>query len=148
MNQRLYFMRKLYSYKINNTLTSLFYQTCITSILNFCLVAWFGNARQKDKKRINKCLKSATKLIANKSFEDFDFHGMFLCNKQLGKIIKDKEHPLHIQLKFSPKSGRIIHPKTRTVRYLNSFIPLAIRNSDHNKVTAFGLTLPCFGGSS
>ena len=78
-------------------------------------MVWSGNARYKDKKRINKCLKFASKLIEHKPLKDFDSHGMILCKKIFKKILKDKEHPLHTQLQFSPKSGRIIHPKARTV---------------------------------
>ena len=134
INQRLYFMRKLYSYKIENTIISLFYQTCILSILNFCLIAWSGNAREKDKMKINKCLKSASKLISNSTLDNFDSLGLVLCSKKLEKISKDQEHPLFYQLTFSSRSGRLIHPKSRTSRYLNSFIPLAIRNCDKNKI--------------
>ena len=146
MNQRLYFMRKLNSYKIDNTIISLFYQSCILSILTFCLPAWTGNALEKEKQKLNRILKSACKMISKTPPDTFDSLGVNLSVKKLNSIIKDKKHQINTQIQFSTKSGRIIHPKSRTVRYLNSFIPLAIRNSDQNRVNAFGLSLPCFGG--
>ena len=146
MNQRLYFMRKLNSYNIDNSILTLFYETCITSILNFCLIAWTGNARQKDITKINRCLKAACKIISENPYHTFGNLGIHQCRKKINKIINDKTHPLFKQLQFSSKSGRVIHPKSRTVRYLNSFLPLAIRNCDKNEVTAFGLSMPCFGG--
>ena len=86
-------MRKLYSYKIENTIISLFYQTCILSILNFCLIAWSGNAREKDKMKINKCLKSASKLMSNSTLDNFDSLGLVLCSKKTRKNFKRSRTP-------------------------------------------------------
>ena len=80
--------------------------------------------------------------------DTFDTLGISLSSKKLVSIVKDKSNPINFQIKFSEKSGRILHPKSRTVRYLNSFVPLAIRNCDKNRIEAFGLSLPCFGGTS
>ena len=73
MNQRLYFLRKLNSFNVNITILNLFSNSCILSILKFCLCAWGGN--------IN--------LILTKS-----------CHTTLVKLCKDSSHPLFKQIKF------------------------------------------------
>ena len=85
-------------------------------------------------------------MISKTSPDTFDTLGMNLLSKKINSIIKDKTHQINTQIQFSKKSGRIIHPKSRNVPYLNSFIPLAIRNNDQNEVNAFCLSLPCFWG--
>ena len=39
-HQRLYFLRKLRSFKVDKTLQILFYKTCIQSLLTFCIQCW------------------------------------------------------------------------------------------------------------
>ena len=45
LNQRLYFLRKLYSFRIDNTILDMFYKTIVQSVLSFNLVCVFGNIR-------------------------------------------------------------------------------------------------------
>ena len=129
MNQRLYFMRKLNSFNVDNVILALFYQSCILSILAFCLPAWGGNAREKEKRKLNRCLKSACKIISENP-QNFDALSLALCAKKLNKVIEDETHPLYPQIRFSSRSGKLIHIRTRTVRFSNSFLPFAIRNHE------------------
>ena len=94
-------MTKLNSYNIDKTILTLFYQTCITSILNFCLISWTGNARQKDIQRIDRCLKAACKIISEKPYHTFANLEIIQCKKKINKIINDKTHPLFKQIQFS-----------------------------------------------
>ena len=72
VNQRLYciiyicnyyFLNKLHYCQVDRTILSLFYQSCILSLFNFCLPAWGGNAKDVDSRNIDICLKNAGKLI-------------------------------------------------------------------------------------
>ena len=63
MNQRMYFMRKLHSYQLDTAILSLFFNSCVKSIMCFCLTAWGGNNRENEKRRMNRCLKSAGKML-------------------------------------------------------------------------------------
>ena len=128
INQRMYFMRKLHSFNIDNTLLSLFYQSCVLSILNFCLSAWGGNTRNSDKRRINSSLRSAGKMMKHTMHDTIDIILGQQNNKKLHKILKDKSHPLHQHIHISVRSGRLIHLKARTTRHLHSFMPAAVRN--------------------
>ena len=130
MNQRLYFLRKLYFFNIDSTLLSLFYKSCLLSILSFCINAWGGNATKKDTMRIDRCLKNACKMFKN-NCDTFENIKIEMCLKKFNKIINDNSHPLFPCISHSPRSGRILHETSRTVRYFNSFIPFSIRNCDN-----------------
>ena len=130
LNQRLFFLRKLFYVNIDSKLLSLFYKSCVLSILNFCISAWGGNALKKDSNRINRCLKNACKMI-KKDCDTFDDIYLELCDKKLCAILDDKSHPLFVLIKRSPKSGRILHMTATKSRYFNFFLPFAIRNCDN-----------------
>ena len=126
MNQRMYFMRKLNSFHVDPTLISLFYQSCVLSIITFCLSAWGGNMRESEKRKLNSHIKRAHKILKNTPIF-LDHFIDYLSHKKILKIEKDPTHPLYKQLKYSERSGRLIHLKCNRERYLNSFMPLAIR---------------------
>ena len=133
LNQRLFFMRKLYSFNIQNILLKLFYKSCILAILNFCLIAWGGNGRVCDKTKINRALKCAGKMLNRTHPDTVDLVLSQLCEDKLNRILKDTTHPLNKIIQRSQRSGRLLHIKTKTNRHLNSFLPLAIRNHTHDK---------------
>ena len=61
LNQRLYFLRKLYSFRIDNTILDMFYKTTVQSVLSFNLVCVFGNIREVDKCKFSRVIKQAEK---------------------------------------------------------------------------------------
>ena len=126
MNQRMYFVRKLKEFNISNTLLSLFYKSTIESLLRFCLIAWGGNSREQDKKKINAMIKKVNKLTNNRNFF-FEELLSSLCQQKLNNILADPSHPLFAQIKISVRNGRLLLLKTNTERYRCSFLPLAIR---------------------
>ena len=130
INQRLYFLRKLHSFQVHPTILSLFYQSCILSLLNFCLPAWGGNVKDIDSRKIDRCLKSAGKLIGHNVYDTLETIFLQLCSSKLRKIILDTTHPLNSQIRTSViEPGRLIHFTTSRARYFNSFLPSSVRNS-------------------
>ena len=123
-------MRKLYSFKADNTLLKLFYKTCVITIMSFCLIAWGGNGRVCGKSKINRALKCAGKMMNSAQHDTVDLTLLQLCDAKLKIVIKVKDttHPLNAHITHSQRSVRIVHLKTKTNRHLNSFLPLAIRN--------------------
>ena len=122
-------MRKLNSFRIDNTLLALFYRTCVLTTMTFCLSAWGGNARVCDKSRVNRALKSAGKMLNSTQYDTVDLVLSRLCNAKLTRILNDNTHPLHSLIrKSSLRSGRLIHMTAKTSRHLNSFLPFAVRN--------------------
>ena len=114
MNQRMYFMRKLHSYHLDTTILSLFFTSCVKSIMCFCMTAWGGNNRENEKRRVNRCLKSASKMLRCDTYESFDDVFENLCKKKLDNILKENTHPLYPQIKRSVKSGGILHLSAST----------------------------------
>ena len=130
INQRLYFLRKLHSFQVDPTILKLFYKSCILSLLNFCLPAWGGNVKEVDSKKIDRCLKSAGKLLGLNIYDTTKSIFLQLCTSKLNKIILDSSHPLYIQIRKSTiEPGRLLYLKTTKTRYFNSFMPCAVRNS-------------------
>ena len=113
---------------IDSKLITLFYRSCVISILTFCVSAWGGNCSKKDSARFNRCLKHACRMCKI-DCDTFDNIYLDMCCKKLSSILKDESHPLCKFIVRSPKSGRILHITSKTVRFLNSFLPFSIRNS-------------------
>ena len=126
INQRLFFLRKLYCFNINSKILQLFYKSCIESIILFCVCAWGGNAKVEDKNRLNRIIKKACKLT-HSSCPDTDDLFTHACIKKIKTILDDNSHPLHTDLQFSARSGRPIYLKTNRQRYKNSFLPFSIK---------------------
>ena len=121
-------MRKLFRFGVNDIILKMFYESCILSVLSFCLTAWGGNNTAQEKKKIDRCLKSANKMLGRETSDNFDKILDGLTNTKINKIIREDSHPLCPKVKFGRRSGRTIHLKSRTARYFNSFLPSAIRN--------------------
>ena len=131
-SQRLYFLRKLRSFHIDNTLISLFYKSIIESLLTFCIVCWGGNARDQDIEMLDKVTKKAGKVISN-TFETTKTLYYTKCAKKLDAIMRDTSHPFVEQLSFSIRSGRILTMRCNRERYRRSFLPTAVRLAQGNE---------------
>ena len=128
VNSRLYFLRKLKSFHVDNTLIKLFYKATIESITSFCLICWGGNSRKNEINKINRDIIKSEKICAN-SFLHLEEMYVYQCQTKLKNIIKDHTHPLHHLIISNERSGRIRHICCRTERYYKSFLPHAIRVS-------------------
>ena len=126
LHQRLYFLRKLRKFNIDNQLLSLFYKSVIESIFSFCVICWGGNTLCKDISKINRVISKSDKICGNK-FNSFGVCLNNLCIKKIKLIIQDSTHPLNNTVTISERSGRPISCKCNRERYKNSFIPSAIR---------------------
>ena len=126
LNQRLYFLRKLRSFNVDKTLLKLFYTSILQSVFTFCIVAFGGNITDKDKTKIQRVIKRASK-ISSFNFDSFDFIYKSFCLKKINSILRDTSHPLFNQISISERSGRFISLNCKTERYLHSFLPSAVR---------------------
>ena len=134
VNQRMFFIRKLKYFKIDKSLIHLFYRAALESIVCFCITAWAGNARSADTRKIDRVIKKVSKITAVEEYRLFELYTNS-CLRKLSVIAKDPTHPLFHQLKYSGRKSRSgksdppLHLGGRTSRYLNSFLPFAIRSS-------------------
>ena len=62
VNQRLYFLRKLRSFKVNPEILLLFYRATIESIITYGINCWGSLIMTKDKERINRLIRKSEKL--------------------------------------------------------------------------------------
>ena len=108
INKRMYFLRKLKSFRLNNEVLYKFYCSILGSVITFgisCSSITAGN-----RKRLNSKIKKA-------------------CLNKCKSTLKGNDHPLNCNFITSMRSNRIIQPKSRTERYRLSFTLTAVRLS-------------------
>ena len=127
INQRVHFMNKVSKFHIDNKILTLFFESCIMSVMNFCITAWGGNIRVKQKQPMDRAIKYGNKLINRTHFNDFNETLFVATQRKFNSIIKDPTHPMYPLIVFSNRSNRLIHIKTKTKRHFNSFLPSAVR---------------------
>ena len=126
IDQRLYFVRKLKYFNIDNTLISLFYRSAIQSLISFCVCVWGGNLNCREACKFDRVARRVFKMT---NIEQDSFLQIFnkSCLRKIEKIIKDKDHPLSNSVTFSSRSNRPILLKTNRERYRMSFVPYSIK---------------------
>ena len=79
--------------------------------------------------KINSVIKRSDRIIKGEPLMCFDNVFLELCNKKLINVMKDMTHPLNSNITHSSRNvNRLIHVKCRTSRYMNSFLPISIKN--------------------
>ena len=61
--QRMYFLRKLKYFHVNDRILFLFYQSIIQSTITFDSIIWYSNAKQSDKHKLRRVVKQASKIM-------------------------------------------------------------------------------------
>ena len=107
-NQRLYLLRKLRSFNVRSHVLSMVYKSIVESILSFSIVSWYGYLRVKDKSKLNRIVREATK-ITGKPQKSLQEIYMTFTKKKARKIMSDTTHPLHSAFVVL-RSGRRLRP--------------------------------------
>ena len=55
--QRMYFLRKMNSFRVDRTILSLFYVSVVQSVILFNCIVWFSGCRKGDLARLEKIVK-------------------------------------------------------------------------------------------
>ena len=76
-----------------------------------------GNAAKIDIRKMNRCIKNASKMLEN-NCDTFDDMLLELCINKLSKILNDPSHPLIVFITRSPRSGRILHMTSKNTRII------------------------------
>ena len=124
VNQRLYFLRKLRSFKVNPEILLLFYRATIESIITYGINCWGSSIMTKDKERINRLIRKSEKIV-KRTLTQIDCLYEDHAVKKAKTILKELTHPLNKQFLLSSRSGKIIQPIAKTERYRRSFVPSA-----------------------
>ena len=126
LNQRMYFLRKLRSFDISDTILKKFYISILESVISFGISCWGAAVTTGDKKKINTIIKKAEKIV-NCKLHNVDTLYNNACTRKIESILQDSEHPLNTAFSRSTRSNNILQPASRTERYKNSFVPSSIR---------------------
>ncbi|KAK2192050.1 hypothetical protein NP493_40g07038 [Ridgeia piscesae] len=124
--QRLHFLRRLRSFGLTTQVMLNFYRAVIESVLVFSITVWFGSITQKETLRLNRVVKSASRIIG------IDLPSLEILYQQrlLGRatlISQDSSHPAHDLFEPLPSSRRFRYIKTMTDRFSTRFFPLAVQ---------------------
>ncbi|KAK6178302.1 hypothetical protein SNE40_013103 [Patella caerulea] len=123
--QRLYYMRKLRSFHVNQTILSLFYSSFIQSILCFSIQCWYPSLTVQNKAKLNKIVNTASKISGVQHTPLSRLHNKFVLNVGR-KIAFDETHFLYSEYELLPSGRRYRVPKFKTKRCQSSFIPQSI----------------------
>ena len=124
---RMYFLRRLRSFNICSKLLSMFYQPVVASILFYAVVCWGGSTTKRDSSRLDKLIRRAGSVVGCK-LDCLVTVAEERTTKKLLAILDDTSHPLHtvISNQRSSFSDRLLLPRCRTNRLMNSFVHRAI----------------------
>ena len=124
VNQRLYFLRKLWSFKVNPEILLLLYRATIESIITYGINCWGSSIMTKDKERINRLIRKSEKIVKRTLSQIYCLYEDHAV-KKAKTILKELTHPLNKQFLLSSRSGKIIQPIAKTERYRRPFVPSA-----------------------
>ena len=90
-HQRLYFLRKLNSFGVDNTILELFYRTILQSVLSFSLICVYGNMLSRDKQSFLRVVKQARKITRVELQSPEALYHDQVCTK-VNMILSDPSH--------------------------------------------------------
>jgi hypothetical protein len=123
--QRLYFLRKLRSFNVNNTILELFYSSVVQSVICASMICWWNNLTVVNKTKLERVRKSAGRIIGCK-LEDLDSIYNTRIVKKLASIMNN-DHPLKYCINWLRSQRRLQSIMCKTNRFRDSYVPTAIR---------------------
>ena len=131
--QRLFFLRELNKFRVGQQILATFYRSVIESILTFSITVWFGNASGKDKDKMNRIIKTASRIIGTEVPSLSEIYDKRLVRRAINTL-RDTDHPANQLLQLLPSNKRLRSIKSKSVRFANSFYPMAIRGVNSAKL--------------
>ncbi|KAL0146881.1 hypothetical protein M9458_057820, partial [Cirrhinus mrigala] len=129
--QRLHFLRRLKRASLPPPILTTFYRGTIESVLTSCITVWYGNCSAADRKTLQRTVNTAAKIIGAPLPSILDIF-LARCSSKASSIVKDPTHPSHNLFQLLPSGRRYRSIKARSVRFLNSFFPQAVRVLNSN----------------
>ena len=111
------------SFSVNKVILKKFYRAVIESVLTFSITVWYSGTTQKDRAKLNRIVKTASKIIGDELQSLFKTRAITKSNS----IIRDVNHPAHTLFDLLPSGTRYRSIRTKTNRFKNSFYPTAVR---------------------
>ena len=127
LNSRLYCLRKMCNINVRSEILLTFFNSTLCSVWRYCFVCWGGNVCAIEASRINRIIRKASRMIGEPQ-PNCEIIYQSLLQAKTDSITDDDTHPLHVLFVESQmESGRLRLPNLKTNRYLNSFVPRAIK---------------------
>ena len=104
----------------------------IKSILTYCITVWFYHCTEADRRRLQRVVKTAQRIIGCPLPSLRDIHPS-RCLSRAEAIIRDSTHPAHHLFDLLPSGRRYRSIRTRTDRLRNSFFPQAHHGTEHKR---------------
>lgn len=124
--QRLYFLRKLRSFKADTVILRLFYLTFIQSVVTFAIQCWGGGLSVQNRNMLDKITKLGRKITGSEVKSITQISDEYTLNLAL-KILDDPSHPLFTEYSPLPSGLRYRMPQVKTNRAITSFVPKSIQ---------------------
>ncbi len=86
----------------------MFYGAFIESIMTLCVICWFGNASEAQKRSLGKVITTARKLLGT-TLEIIESIQRRVLNKA-NVIVNDRRHPLSYNFELLPSGRRYCVP--------------------------------------
>ncbi len=110
--QRLHGLRSLSTFNISRTLMTMYYKSCIESVLCFSICCWYGNINVKHQNSLNGIVNQGSKIIDIKQTGLSYSFDQFVLQKDT-IIVTVCTHPLFHELKMLPSGIRYSMPKLK-----------------------------------
>ena len=123
--QRLFFLRLLKSYGLNQSILVNFYRCIIESILSRSIIVWYKRASQRDILKLKSVIKNAEKIIGV-TLPSIESIYQERALRRTHKILADEHHPAHSYFEFL-RSGSRLKTFRGNKRLTNSFYPDAVK---------------------
>ena len=123
--QRLYFVRKLKSFRVKKKILISFYRSIVESILTSSITVWYDRATILDLYKLQSVVRHAERLIGTRLPTLNELYLKRMSMKS-SKIMKDNFHPAFEYFEFLP-SNRRLRAYMGNKRFVDSFYPQAIK---------------------
>ncbi len=123
--QRLFLLRKLRSFNVSKDILTVVYRSLIESVLTYNISSWYTFLSAKDKTKLSRIIKHASKITGTTQSSLSDLHTQAVRRKAT-TIMHDPSHPLHTSFQLLPSGRRYRVPLARTNLVKKSFISSAI----------------------
>lgn len=124
--QLLYHLRQLRKFRVSPRILQCFYAAAVESILSGNITISFGNCSAKDKKALQRVVRSAKRTMGTSLTPLQELYNR-RCNSTANKIMGDPFHPCNGLFQLLRSGKRLRCHAVRTERLRRSFFPEAIR---------------------
>ena len=123
---RIYFLQKLRSLGVNQSVLGNFYRCFIQPVLTFGFLCWFGGLSVKNRNVLMRIVNMCGKVVGDRQMSMSMMYERQAIRKAT-VIVRDPSHILTGHYQLLPSGRRFETPKVSTARAARSFVPQSIQ---------------------